>query len=278
MSNRTTWFAALMAGLLAVTAAACPGTAADPPRRVLLLAQSPDGHPAATHEYVAGLRILEHLLRRQPGLEPRLLVADSPWKDGPELLDGADAAVLFLAEGAKWVGADADRLAAFRRLAERKGGLATLHWGMGTKTAEPIPAFVELFGGCHGGPDRKYAVVETEVRPARPSHPALTKVAPFRSRDEFYYALKFAREPAPTPLWTVEIDAATHPVAWAWDRPDGGRSFGFSGLHFHDNWRLEEYRRLVVQGVLWTCRCAIPADGANVDIPAELLRLSPPAP
>ena len=38
------------------------------------------------------------------------------------------------------------------------------------------------------------------------------------------------------------------------------RSFGFSGLHFHDNWRLPEYRRLVAQGVLWSLKLPIPAD------------------
>jgi hypothetical protein len=55
-------------------------------------------------------------------------------------------------------------------------------------------------------------------------------------------------------------------VAWAWQRPDGGRSFGFTGLHFHDNWQLSEYRRLVVQGVLWSLKLPIPSSGVDVAI------------
>src|SRR5262245_40022892 len=85
--------------------AGLPASAQDAPRlqRVLLLAQSPDGHPPAAHEYIASLRIMDLMLRQQPRIETRMVIADSPWADGPALLDQADAAVLFLAEGAKWV-------------------------------------------------------------------------------------------------------------------------------------------------------------------------------
>jgi hypothetical protein len=237
---------------------------------VLLLAQSPDGHPPSSHEYVAGLNVLHHLLKHQPKLEVRFVNADSPWSDGPELLDGADAAVLFLTEGAKWVSADAARLAAFQRLAERKGGLACLHWAMGTKPPEHIPAFTALFGGCHGGPDRKYKFLETQLRPVGDEHPITRGIAPITVLDEFYYALKWTElKPAPRPLMDAIIEDAPQTVAWAWDRPDGGRSFGFSGLHYHANWQRPEYRRLVVQGVLWTLGRDVLAEG----VAAESLRL-----
>lgn len=233
-------------------------------QRVLLLAQSPDGHPPATHEYVAGLNLLQHLLKRQPQLEPRLVIADAPWTHGPDLLDSADAAVLYLSEGAKWLSADEARLAAFQRLAARRGGLSCLHWAMGTKPAEPIPAYLALFGGCHGGPDRKYQFLETELQPVAESHPIIQGVKPLVVREEFYYALKWTDlPPAPRPLLEARIDEQWFPVAWAWERPDGGRSFGFSGLHYHANWDRLDYRRVVVQGILWTLGRPIPAEGID---------------
>ena len=67
------------------------------------------------------------------------------------------------------------------------------------------------------------------------------------------------------PALTAKIDGESHPVAWTWERPDGGRSFGFSGLHFHENWKRAEYRRLVGQGVLWTLKMAIPEKGLAVE-------------
>jgi type 1 glutamine amidotransferase len=60
---------------------------------------------------------------------------------------------------------------------------------------------------------------------------------------------------------SVTIDGESYPVAWALEREGGGRSFGFSGLHFHENWQTPEYRRLVAQGVLWTLDLPIPKDG-----------------
>jgi type 1 glutamine amidotransferase len=221
------------------------------PKRVLLLAQGPDGHPPETHEYVRGLQILQTVLSKAPGVDVRLVRADEPWREGPELLAEADGAVLFLSEGAKWLQSP-ERLKAFEQLARRKGGLAVLHWGMGTKEAKNIEAFMQLFGGCHGGPDRKYKVLATQATIAERQHPAVRGLADFKVRDEFYYKLKFVKDAGLTPLVRVDIDGEPETVAWAWQRPDGGRSFGFSGLHFHENWQLDEYRRLVTQAVLWT--------------------------
>jgi type 1 glutamine amidotransferase len=231
-------------------------------KQVLLLWHSPDGHPKDTHEYQLGQKILKATLEKHAAVEATLVCADDPWKEGPDLLTKADGVVLFVSEGAKWLSADEKRLAAFRASAKRGVGLAVLHWGMGTKDAKNIDAFVELFGGCHGGPDRKYKVVDTEAKLAVKSHPILSGLADFKARDEFYYTLKFAK--ARTPLLNVTIDGEPHPVAWTLEREGGGRSFGFSGLHFHENWQLPEYRRLVAQGVLWTLELPVPKDGIAV--------------
>src|SRR5207237_3516525 len=106
-----------------------------------------------------------------------LVCADDPWKDGPDLLAKADGVVLFVSEGAKWVNANQRRLEAFQMCAKRKAGLAVLHWGMGTKDAKNIQPFVDLFGGCHGGPDRKYKVIDTNVKVAATKHPILNGMA-----------------------------------------------------------------------------------------------------
>ena len=246
--------------------------AAGKPARVLLLWHSPDGHPRTTHEYQAGMRIIARQLQRHRGIQALLVHANDPWREGPELLEGADAAALFVSEGANWLSGNPKRLAAFQRLAARGGGLIGLHWGIGTRKAEPIPAFLSLLGGCHGGPDRKYTVVTARVTPARDPHPVLSGIRAFEVKDEFYYKLKFVRGGAGvTPLLKVPINGAPETVSWAWQRPGGGRSFGFSGLHFHANWQTPEYRRLVVQGILWTLKQPIPPGGIKVPLaPADL--------
>jgi hypothetical protein len=256
--------------------ARAPATAAEPtaPRRLLLLGQGPDGHPRTTHEYVAGLRIVKKCLDRVDGIEARPVDADEPFRNGPDLIDKADGVVLFLSEGAKWLQQDEARLAAFQRLAARGGAFVGLHWATGCREARYVEKYVELFGGCHGGPDRKYAVVTTTTEIADVKHPIVTAVKPVTLEDEFYYRLKFARpDGSIIPLLRVPIDGEPHTVAWAWERPDKGRSFGFTGLHFHRNWSEPAYRRLVAQGIVWTLKLPVPADGLNVDVADDDLKL-----
>ena len=244
------------------------------PKRVLLLGQRPDTHPKTTHEYMAGIRLIARFLNDFGNYQVVIEQADDPWNDGPELLDGADAAVLFLTEGAKWVSEKKERLAAFQRLAKRGGGLSALHWGLGTREAPPVADFVSLFGGCHGGPDRKYKVDDFRLTPSSKHHPITSVIQPFEVHDEFYYALKFpAKRPGLTLLINTHIAEDDHAVAWAWEREDAGRSFGFTGLHFHKNWERIEYRRLVVQGILWTLKDNIPAEGLKLSLTERELEL-----
>ncbi|MCA9116761.1 MAG: ThuA domain-containing protein [Planctomycetaceae bacterium] len=204
----------------ASTPAGAAAKTATRPKRVLLISQGPDGHPPGTHEYVPGVRILVRLLQR-PSLQLIPVQADGSWQDGPELIDSADGVVLFVSEGARWVSSDAARLAAFQRLAKRGGGLAVLHWGMGTRSAEPVKHFVALFGGCHGGPDRRYKIVETTASPASATHPVLRGISPFAVHDEFYYQLKFAQPSGQvSPLMQVSVEGKPYTVAWGWNRPD----------------------------------------------------------
>jgi type 1 glutamine amidotransferase len=261
---------------LALSLAVASPIPADAPKKLLLIGQGPDGHPPQTHEYMAGVKILERILQRVPGLDLKVVRADGAWREGPELIAGADGVVLFLSEGAKWVTQDPQRRAAFEKLAARGGGLVALHWAIGTKDAANIAPFVKLLGGCHGGPDRKYQVLSAEAQVADPAQPIVSGIKHFQVRDEFYYHLKFVK-PADglRPVLRVSIDGRPETVAWAWERPDGGRSFGFSGLHFHDNWRLPEYRRLAAQGTLWTLKLPIPREGLNVNVGEKDLQLPP---
>jgi hypothetical protein len=60
-------------------------------------------------------------------------------------------------------------------------------------------------------------------------------------------------------------------VAWAFERPNGGRSFGATGGHSNKNWGEVKFRRLVVNALLWTAKVEVPAGGAKVDLdPADL--------
>jgi hypothetical protein len=146
---------------------------------------------------------------------------------------------------------------------------------MGAREAGPVKDFVDLFGACHGGPDRKYKILTATARPSE-RHEVTRGLSEFEVKDEFYYRLKFAAagdgsKAVLEPLLRVKIDGEEQTVAWAYRSAKGGRSFGFSGLHYHDNWKLPSYRRLVAQGVLWTLGLAVPEKGLDVAVDDKVL-------
>ncbi len=222
---------------------------AEKPKRVLLLGQTRD-HPAGTHEYMSGLHVLGKCLQGVPGLEAKILNADGDWPEGPGLIREADGIVLYLGEGGRWMLADAKRREAIAALAARGGAIVGIHWAIGARDAKYIPGHLKWMGGMHGGPDRKYTFSTADLTLVAPKHPITRGVEPLRLKDEFYYQLKFAKQGKVTPLVAASIDGKAETCAWAFERPDGGRSFGFCAMHDHVNWGLVPCRRLIAQGVL----------------------------
>ena len=56
-------------------------------------------------------------------------------------------------------------------------------------------------------------------------------------------------------------------VAWAYERPDGGRGFGFTGGHWHWNWASDSFRKVVLNGIAWTAGLDVPPDGVPSKTP-----------
>ena len=125
------------------------------PKQLLVLGQKPDGHPPGTHEYMPGARVVAALMKDRKDVKVTIAQADNPWPEGPALIAKADGIVMFLNEGGRFIQDDPKRAKAFAAFAKRGGGLVVYHWGMGAKKVEHVGPFLKLFGGCHGGPDRK---------------------------------------------------------------------------------------------------------------------------
>jgi type 1 glutamine amidotransferase len=253
--------------LLSLAAHTCQS--AEPAKKLLIIGDKPDGHPPTTHEFMAGAHVLEELLKRNKGLEVTVVDGKEPWEDGAELIRQADAVVIFVSEGGKWVQGNSRRHEALTQLAARGGGISALHWGIGAKDDKYVDGYQKLIGGIHGGSDRKYTKLKTKVNTAE-NHPITRGVGQFEIEDEFYYQLKFAKDGKLTPIVQATLDGALETVSWAWERPDGGRSFGFGMLHYHANWKDEAYRHIVTQGVLWTMKMDVPPEGVDVSVNDEM--------
>ena len=73
------------------------------------------------------------------------------------------------------------------------------------------------------------------------------------------------------------VDDKDQTTAWVLEREgqSGGRSFGTTLGHFHENFEIEAFRRFIVNGILWTAHVEVPAAGAAVNVNKADLKLPP---
>jgi hypothetical protein len=56
---------------------------------------------------------------------------------------------------------------------------------------------------------------------------------------------------------------------WCTEREDGGRGVGFTGGHFHRNWADENFRKIVLNAMLWITKVEVPEGGVQSAVTAE---------
>lgn len=268
--------------LASFAAAAEPPPKNDPPveqppadakaPKVVLVAGSSYYKPGE-HEYVAGCAVFADLLR-QNGVAP---VLATDWPRRPETLAGAKAVVFFFDGAEKHQAVKGDRAARVQKLMDAKVGLVQLH-----QAADYPKDFADRARGWAGGAwekgtgQRAHWVAEFAKFP---DHPTFRGVKPFKLDDGWLYRIRFSpgmRGVAPllrtwNPKATAKPSEGQDVVAWAYERPEGGRSFTFTGAHLHASLAQESYRRFLVNGILWSAGLEVPEGGAKVELdPAEL--------
>lgn len=237
------------------------------PKKVLLIGQQPD-HPYRTHTYMDDCELIAKCLRQTQGVEAAV---SRGWPDSPATLEGVSAIVVHTRLGGD-VLFRKDRQETMSRLLASGVGLSAIHWGTGSADPEATGLWLNAMGGwfnAQKGGFSRYKVETSQVRDVAGEHPVGLGWSDFTCKDEWYYRLRFLG--TARPIARVTVAGEDHPVAWTYERADGGRSFGFVGAHFHDNFADESFRRVVVNGVLWTLKADIPEGGAPVAVkPADL--------
>ncbi len=249
---------------------------------IVLIAGS-NFYKVGEHDYIAGCAVLMDLLKQTPNVAPVLAV---DWPKKPETLANAKA-VVFLFDGAeKHHVLKANRVPAIQKLIDAKAGFVQLH-----QTADYPKDLGDKARAWAGGAwekgigARAHWVTEFDKFP---DHPVCRGVKPFKIDDGWLFKNKFVPEmKGVTPLlrtWnpkaTDKPAAGQDVVAWAYERPEGGRSFTFTGAHLHASFAEEGYRRFLVNGILWSAGLEVPATGAKVDLDVNELPKdlkSPPA-
>jgi trehalose utilization protein len=220
--------------------------------------------------------VLRDLLKQTPGVQPVLSV---DWPAKPETFTGARAIVFFFDGAEKHAVLKDDRMAQVQKLMDAGVGLVQFHQGV-----EYPKDFGERARSWSGGvwekgySQRAHWVAEFKTFP---EHAICRGVKPFKIDDGWLYQLRFVADmKGVTPLLrTADPKAPAGKeagdesiVAWAYQRPGGGRSFSFTGCHLHSSFAEEGYRRFLVNGILWAAGADIPASGAPVALDAGELK------
>lgn len=261
-------------------------------RQVLFIAGAPS-HGYGDHEHLGGSTLLAQTINEAGiGVNARVI---SGWPEDESVFEEVDAIVIY-SDGGRGHPV-MNHLDSFRRLMDAGVGFVAIHYAVEVPPGEPGDLFVETLGG--------YFETHWSVNPFwtgefsdLPRHPATNGVGPFEIRDEWYYHMRFPEDmQGVTPLLSdlppdeslsredgphsnnphvreavLEREEAQH-VAWAYERPGGGRSFGFTGGHSHWNWGVNDFRRLVANAIVWTSGAGVPENGVPVQ-PVSVLELS----
>jgi hypothetical protein len=289
--------------LLALLALALPALSrtADGKQKLVLIAGKPS-HPPRMHEFNAGVQLLAKCLANVQGLKVEYVLNGWPKDEG--ILADADAVVFYMDGGKKHevVQGDGHRLALIDGMAAKGVGIGCMHYGVTVDPPDNGGAQFKRWIGGHYEENYSCNPLWEPVFENWPKHPITSGVKPFVIKDEWYFNIRFVEGFTAdgaaekdgtkfTPILVAKPSDATRDgpyvypkgpyphiqaekgrmeaMLWAVERPDGGRGFGFTGGHFHDNWGNDDFRKTVLNALLWVSKVEVPANGVESKVTKE---------
>lgn len=282
LSRLVCFAVALLFGAAQVCFAQSDSESSNAKKNVLMIAGKPS-HGFGAHEHYAGLRVLAETLQATgPKLDVKVVRG---WPEDASLIEAADSIVIFSDGGGGHPAIP--HLQQLSKKLDEGTGFVCIHYAVEVPKGDPGQAWLKYLGG--------YFETHWSVNPhwtaqfkSLPEHPTARGVKPFAIQDEWYFHMRFPDAmkgvtpilQAIAPEDTMRRPDGPHSgnpdvrrsvgagepqtVAWTFDRPDGGRSFGFTGGHFHWNWGNDNFRQLVANAILWTAGAEVPKDGVGV--------------
>lgn len=291
----------MMTRILFLMLAVSAGVVAAEPKRLVFIAGRPS-HPPMMHEFRAGSLLLEKCLQGVPGVV--MDRHDQGWVKDEAVLEKADAVVIYADGGGGHPALQGNHLETMKKLAARGCGIGFMHYGVEVPADRGGPAFKDFVGGYYEHQFSCNPIWEPEFR-SFPVHPVTRGVQPFQIRDEWYFNMRFVdgftAEAAAerdgvkfTPLLVAkpsdqvrngpyvypagpykhiqEAAGRSEAMMWAVERKDGGRGFGFTGGHFHRNWGNADFRRTILNALVWVAGAEVPAGGVDSRVSEDDLK------
>lgn len=261
------------------------------PKNIVLIAGK-QSHGPGDHEFRAGCLLLEKCLDAVPGVSA--VVYSNGWPHVESALEKADAVLIYADGGSGHPAILPERMKIIDDLAAKGVGFACAHFGVEVPKGDPAEAMHRWIGGYYEHLFSVNPMWSPEFK-SLPDHPVSRGVQPFSVRDEWYFNMRWRPDmkgitpilvakpseqvrkgpyvyPAGPYPHIVEAAGRDETMMWVYERPDGGRSFGFTGGHRHVNWGNENFRKVFLNALLWIARAEVPADGVRCEISEDELK------
>jgi type 1 glutamine amidotransferase len=240
-----------------------------PAETSVLLIAGPKSHGPGQHEHPAGCELLAKRLNAC-GLGIKAQVSPG-WPADAAKAAAADTLVIY--SDGQDAHAAKGHLAELRQRLTAGKGLVVLHYALEPADAETAEFLDEAIGG-HYQPGWSVNPVWQMKNPLFAGHPVTRGVQPFEMEEEFYYHIRFREGVIPLlralpPASAPGADEVPQTLAWAVENPNRARGFGFTGGHFHRHWLNENFRKLVLNAIVWTAGIDVPENGVTGQVAAS---------
>ena len=256
-------------------------------KKILFVGDKRPHGPRGHHEFVAGPIYMARTLN---AAYPNCYAAVTTYDKFPKDLADVDAVIILINDGGPAVNP------AMIKAMARGAGFMAIHYGVEVSKGEKGDAFLKWMGG--------YFEANWSVNPFWspkfdnfPEHEITRGVKPFSVRDEWYYHMRFVDGmKGVTPILTALPDLSTiggggkttsshggnpyvyaevaagkpQTMAWAYERSDGGRGFGFTGYHTYDNLKNDSFRTLLLNAAAWVAKLEVPSGGVPSHTPTKM--------
>jgi len=280
-------FTALLFTFPALPARAADDTQTDKERKKIVFLAGRASHGFGAHDHLAGCHLLANKLKEAKPAYETVVVKDG-WPTDEKVLEGANAIVIYCDGGANHPALPHVDL--LGRLSSKGTGIGCIHYAVEVPEETGGPHWLKWIGG--------YFEINWSVNPhwearfeSLPSHPVASGVKPFAANDEWYYNMRFregmkgvtpiltavppdstrqGRDDAhggnPTVRAAVGKNQKEH-VLWVSENENRSRGFGTTGGHVHWNWAQDDWRKTVLNSIVWIAKGEVPKGGVESKTP-----------
>jgi hypothetical protein len=250
-------------------------------KKIVFVADTAPHGDRGNHEFLAAAIYLARTINADYPNAYAVVYTKDHW---PKDLKHADVVIVLLNHGGSAVNP------AVEEAVGRGAGFMAIHYGVEVDKGEQGKHYLKWLGG-YFEPFWSVNPFWTPDFKELPKHEVTRGVKPFSINDEWYYHMRFVADmKGVTPILSAVAPAKTitdrwkegqkpdghagnpdaladvtagkaQVMAWAYERPDGGRGFGFTGLHKHANLGDDNFRTLLLNAVAWVSKLEVPEKG-----------------